>query len=325
MKTLYIIGNGFDISHDLDTKYQHFALYLKANHNELYELILKYYWLPDLDPNDQESLRNLKWGEFESKLAEMDFEELLEDFKDYLPDYGSDEFRSRDYHSFDQQVGAMIDRLTTELYVTFKEFILHVAFHEKPKCLLALETNAQFLSFNYTDTLERYYGINKKHIKYIHGRAKTDGDTTILGHGIDPIEFMDKTPVPPVGLSDADMEMWREEQADNWDYAYDSGRQTAIGYFNTSHKSTSEIIAANAAFFDALTDIERVIVLGHSISPVDQPYFSKIIGSITYSQPKWLVSYFSDVDIPERLNTLKSLGVSEAQIEFIKIDDLKPD
>ena len=59
MKTLYVIGNGFDIYHNLDTRYQSFANYLAENYDEIYELLLQYYALPDIkDPEltDEECL-----------------------------------------------------------------------------------------------------------------------------------------------------------------------------------------------------------------------------------------------------------------------------
>lgn len=48
MKTLYIIGNGFGIHHTLDTKYQSSGKYLVENNNDMYNLLLTYYALPDI-------------------------------------------------------------------------------------------------------------------------------------------------------------------------------------------------------------------------------------------------------------------------------------
>ncbi|EKG1107896.1 hypothetical protein O1O41_004383, partial [Escherichia coli] len=48
---LYVIGNGFDVHHGLDTRYTSFGLYLKNNYWETYELLLDYYGFADLDPD----------------------------------------------------------------------------------------------------------------------------------------------------------------------------------------------------------------------------------------------------------------------------------
>jgi len=45
---LYVIGNGFDVHHGLDTRYTSFGLYLKKNYRETYELLLDYYGFADL-------------------------------------------------------------------------------------------------------------------------------------------------------------------------------------------------------------------------------------------------------------------------------------
>lgn len=324
MKTLYIIGNGFDLGHGLETKYQHFALFLKRNNSDLFDLMVKYYYLTDLDEEDQEnSLRDELWGDFENKLAEMDFEELLQDFMDYIESPASENFRDRDNHVFDQQVSAMIDRLTKELYKEFKEFILEVKFQEEPQGLIRLEGDSAFLSFNYTDTLERYYGVERKHITYIHGRAKTDGERTILGHGIDPEEFTDKRPTPPSGVSEEQLNEWYEEQSSGYDYAYDQGRGTAIGYFRTAHKSTSEIITKNQPFFESIAGVEKIFVLGHSLSEVDLPYFEKVISAT--SKPKWIVSSRDASDQSARIATLVALGVDNDDIAFTTIEELRPE
>lgn len=321
METLYIIGNGFDLHHSLKTKYQHFALYLQRNNRALFDLMVKYYWLTDLDAeNEEESLKDILWGDFENKLAEMEFEDLLDDFRDYLPDYGSEEFRSRDYHTFQQEIDRIIDKLTKELFNEFKEFILQIEFNNSPDSLINIEHNSSFLSFNYTNTLERYYGVNRAKITYIHGRAATEDEQLILGHGINPEEFKDKPLIEPEGLNEEDSEIWRNERSDEYDYAYNTGRDSAIGYFNSSHKHTNEIISKNREFFNSLINTEKIFVLGHSISAVDHLYFEEII-QLT-NDPKWIVSYLEDSDKDEKLKTLKNLGLTASQIEFVKISDL---
>ena len=55
MKTLYIIGNGFDIHHKLDTRYQSFANYLAENNSVA---------LPWTDPwSRRQLMRNMPYGQ----------------------------------------------------------------------------------------------------------------------------------------------------------------------------------------------------------------------------------------------------------------------
>ena len=49
MDTLYIIGNGFDLFHGLNTSYKSFGFYLKGKHSEIYDYLIEYYGLPYLE------------------------------------------------------------------------------------------------------------------------------------------------------------------------------------------------------------------------------------------------------------------------------------
>ncbi|MBK7632980.1 MAG: hypothetical protein IPJ13_00905 [Saprospiraceae bacterium] len=51
---LYIIGNGFDLHHNLDTWYSSFGLFLKKTYIDIYDVFLEYYGFGDLDENDKE-------------------------------------------------------------------------------------------------------------------------------------------------------------------------------------------------------------------------------------------------------------------------------
>jgi hypothetical protein len=94
LKNLYIIGNGFDIYHRLDTKYQSFAKYLSKVNNEIYELILTYYGLPDISENPVSDDDYNSWSTFESALADLDYEQVLDDNSDYAANPSSTDFKA---------------------------------------------------------------------------------------------------------------------------------------------------------------------------------------------------------------------------------------
>jgi hypothetical protein len=323
-KTLYIIGNGFDIYHGLDTRYQFFAFYLQKNNSELYDLLVQYYGLPDLDPHDPDSKYDPLWSQFEKALAGLDVETVLDDNTNYLPDYGSDDFRDRDYHAFQIEMELIIDKLTKELFNAFKDFILSVQFPDSiDSKYLAFKENAIFLNFNYTDTLEKYYGINRGKIIYIHGKAKEIGTELVLGHGVDPSTFKDDPPSPPKGLSEEELFEWQQAQSDRHDFAYESGKEELYSYFYKSFKPTAEIIIEKAPFFASLRDVTDIYVLGHSIASVDQAYFHAVIQATADEIRPWYVSYHKDDEKDAKKVTLKQLGLAEDQINLIRIEDLK--
>src|SRR5690606_32593737 len=102
--------------------------------------------------------------------------------------------------------------------------------------------------------------------------------------------------------------------ADQYDYSYESGKSEILSYFNDSFKPTVEIIAKRQSFFDGLKTIEGVFVLGHSLSPVDQPYITKIIDSINNPDVKWTVTYYSNEEHDAHKAKLLSMGLNESQI-----------
>ena len=75
---LYVIGNGFDVHHGLDTRYTSFGLYLKNNYWETYELLLDYYGFADLDPDFPTTMSDPLWSEFETSMSLLDKDSVLE-------------------------------------------------------------------------------------------------------------------------------------------------------------------------------------------------------------------------------------------------------
>ena len=69
MSTLYIIGNGFDLSHGLKTSYTDFSKWVEKNHSEIFDKI-------DTMINENNEVRStaddkIGWFDFESSLHEL--------------------------------------------------------------------------------------------------------------------------------------------------------------------------------------------------------------------------------------------------------------
>jgi hypothetical protein len=323
-KILYIIGNGFDRYHGLDTRYQTFAFYLQDHYSKVHEYLVQYYGLPDLDREEKESYQDPLWADFESALTNLDFETVLDDNTNYLPDLASDNFKDHDWHSYQIAMELIVKDLTENLVQAFKEFILAVKF---PLTIndrkLLLSTESIYLNFNYTDTLERYYEIEPEQIVYVHEKATDPDSVLVLGHGISPEEFTIDEPQPPENATEEELDTWREYQGDNYDYAYETGKQELMSYFTRSFKESEAIIENNKAFFENLTDITEVVVLGHSLSEVDQPYFRKVIGSLNNAMLIWRVSFYGNNDLVTHRQRLLGLGLTQRQIQLVRMNHWK--
>lgn len=319
MNSLYIIGNGFDLHHELDTRYSSFGLYLHEHYGTIYGQLLEYFGLPHISGNDENV--DPFWSNFEHSLSLLDVEMVYGAYSGSLANPGSPGFRDRDWNTFAIDMEMVVDSLTRNLTKAFHEFISKIDYSVIPSDKhLPLNARALYLSFNYTDTLEGFYGISENQITYIHGKA-VGGDEIILGHGIDPDNFKEEPPKPPVGVSDEELELWREQMSDQFDYSLELGKNALQDYFSSSFKDTQAVIKGNTEFFDSIQDIDQVFILGHSLSEVDLPYFEKVITSITRT-PKFTVSYLRDSERVSHTETLCRLGIQESQIRMIKIETL---
>lgn len=313
-KKLYVIGNGFDLHHNLKTSYYSFAEYLKANNRELYDTLESYVSYP----NNHNDL----WWQFEDNLANLDADEILSENTDRLPDYASDEFRDRDRHVFPDIMQNYLELLTSGLIKSFTEFIQEVEYPESSEeCIVELDINSLFLTFNYTKTLELLYGINKKKITYIHNSAFYGSEDIILGHGISPENFEEDRPEPPDDIEPEDYDKWYAEN-DDWEYSYDTGKEELWRYFELTFKPTLVTIQNNSLFFKSLKHIESIYILGHSISQIDLPYFVELVKS-TNENVIWNVSFYNSKEKNKHLETLKSIGVKEGNIKQFELIDVQ--
>ena len=126
-----------------------------------------------------------------------------------------------------------------------------------------------------------------------------------------------------MGLSDKELEEWNEMKSDEYDYSYDTEKQELLSYYTKSFKHTSEIIEENQAFFNKLKGINEVSVLGHSLSDIDEPYLVAVKSAINEKEPRWLVSYYSDLEKKSHLLRLLEIGLKKNQIQFFKLERLK--
>ncbi len=319
-RKLYIIGNGFDLHHNLNTRYSSFGLFLKKHHYDIYELFLEYYGFGDINEEDKESLNDPLWCQFEEALSQMDKEQLLENYSEYVPNYSSDDFRDRDRYDLPIYIESVVNKVTLEMRQVFEEFIQNLSYPKiSNEDLVHLDYQSLFLSFNYTDTLERYYNVDRKNIEYIHNKSGEENNL-ILGHGIDPKEFFEQEETPPEDPEE--YERWVEWKSDTYDYSIERGKDEIREYFQKSFKPTQDIINQKKDFFSKLNQINKVYILGHSLSDVDLPYFQEIIKNLKGHQ-EWLVSYYKESEKEDRILPLLSLGIDKANIKLKKLTELE--
>ena len=80
------------------------------------------------------------------------------------------------------------------------------------------------------------------------------------------------------------------------DIGYEKFAEYAVcEFYDKMSKDTNKIINTHLNYFSSLSDIDEVIVIGHSYNEIDYPYFKKISESISH-KATWTLHYFSDKD-----------------------------
>lgn len=289
MITLYVIGNGFDLHHKLPTSYSYFY----QENNELLDGLSNYF------PNSHDET---PWHNFEENLEKYDAEIIFSECNHL--DIGDEKFKLSMLYGLEDELAEQTKNIVSDLQDAFSEWINSIEIDpDKIVERLNLEPNSSYLSFNYTTTLEKIYDIPKDSILYIHGCAERYDDL-IFGHGLN----IDEDP-----QFDEDGESLRTPFSD----AISSSRYP----LSALKKPVVDIINKNSIFFSSLSNLERVLIIGHSISRVDHPYFIKIKENVS-NNCKWVVSYYSDEEKEEHMKNLSACGIEMKNITLFPTSGL---
>lgn len=295
--SLYIIGNGFDLHHEIPSHYCDFGEYVKSLNSRLYRIFERY-----IPCNDD-------WSKFEEALADTDVELILDDIP--LAYYGAADWSDSGHSDYQYEVEKLAGALSNELKQIFTHWILTLQIPNSLTCqipLLNLDLGARYLTFNYTDTLEKLYHVSSDKILYMHNKAIDLTSDLILGHAFNPINRSSLN-------QDCDLE--------SQDPRITDAKDILDNYFSSTYKPVDRVIREHEFFFDSLTNINKIYVLGHSLSSVDAPYFKQIVSRVANSEPDWTVTYYCDSEIFDFKKTLLELGVAEAKIDFIEMCNLR--
>lgn len=186
--TLVLIGNGFDIWQKLNTGYAEFQAYYLKHRNEITKkLKIKSKILRQKDggarkisdveliygdPFRPANLDDDFWHTFEASLGKLDAQRL-------------NLFFGKEKRGLKMMARSVVNanRILKE---AFCRWIATIPVDDKDSGL-RFDDNCYFINFNYTDTLEKRFGVSEKDITHIHGQA-SDAESIIVGHAIHPQE-----------------------------------------------------------------------------------------------------------------------------------------
>lgn len=293
-KKLYIIGNGFDLHHDLKTSYADFCLYVRENDTELYEFLE---WYVDIEL-DKKGL----WTDFENCLSTFSHGEFYNDYDHTEP--SSDSFKLSDIFGVEDELTEKSEIIIEKMRQSLYDWLNEVDYPDNGYKALLLDTDAKYLTFNHTATLNRLYFIPDENILHIHHSIATHGSDLIFGHG----SIIEEKP------------LLDEEGNGNYPSSSYWNAECASKMLLTSfYKDTQGIIKKNLKFFNNLGDIDEIIILGHSLNDIDLPYF-EYLNTIVH-KADWIISYYNDYEPNKMRKALLKAGVKN-NWSFIKLDDI---
>lgn len=244
------------------------------------------------------------WGDFEEKLACFPFmnastpcfvtndsqedtesrKELAEKVADKLSQYVHHQLNKL----FKQWIKETYEQWESQL--SMRKFTSHFPIAKET---IVTNRDARFLNFNYTRTLENFYGIPSSNIIHIHGDL--DDGVLIFGHGEDSI-------VIPEGADILSQAMYRFSAA--------------------SRKPVHQQLRKHEYFFKNLSSVKEIYFIGFGIRDeygVDAPYFKEI-----FKQAPDVSIYVDKFNMKHEdviKNTLNSWGARKAyQLQFIDTD-----
>jgi hypothetical protein len=302
MKKLYVIGNGFDCHHYIKSSYPHFKTYLEniiRNNNpnsapykhakQLLDFLNEFFPEGEL------------WNNFEKALGEFDIDKYEQWYNKCCASTFNDNQSKQNY------LDNLLDWFKKDITWNFQKWIQSLDKSiQTIKSSLNIDKSALFLTFNYTETLQKVYHVPEKQILHIHSghdlkneRIGNEFAQYIIGHN-------KELSSPSKDHSDAERNAERD----------------AREFIEIFHKDTTKHITENTSFWKALASVDEIFVLGHSLNEIDFPYFKEIAKSINMNNVQWKVSYYKEEDKKIAEDFVKKMNINSNLIEIDKIEKL---
>ena len=299
-KTLYVIGNGFDIAHGVPSRYLNFRDSMGKNNN-LRRNLETYLKVDDL------------WSDFEEALAHIDGSALLGNvdmWLDLMGAYEPDALAADFCMAYETAAEPAIE-IIRKLPVSFRKWVETLKPLKEPIYKSLLHQGGTYLNFNYTEFLETLYNVPSNNITYIHGCRTNNKQDLILGHAFESGDDDDWTPSMPLPKYKS------KRKLEMLSAALEGTTRYLADYMESTTKNTKQIIAENSKFFEKLPYIETIVVVGHSLSLVDYPYFREII---KYNQNKanWLITWHSSRDLKSIRKFVGEMSIASNKITLVK-------
>lgn len=302
MSSLFIIGNGFDIAHDLKTSYEEFHKYLKLEYpdarplydyaapllnrtpdgefvyDEVEGVSVIMTVISDAVPNGE------KWSDLENSLGHLNLSEYFED--DLFFDEEDDDYNEWDTVYENEDIASNLIYVLEDIPEYFSKWIDTIDIDKSIPCKKdfkkLIDDDSIFLNFNYTETLENVYDIKDENVYHIHGKQ---GGKLVFGHGNN------------------------EDRSEEYMSSHIGSENALSNLDDILRKDTKKVIRENNYFFDSLTsNIDKIYSFGFSFAEVDQIYIKEICKKLCGENVIWYLNDHDEHKYEEYKKIIRACG-----------------
>lgn len=281
---LFIIGNGFDIYHGLDTSYANFRDNQAKKDQRFWRLLTLIY---GDSPN-----QDMWWWDFEAMLGRIDYNSLMNSYNGLALS--------------PTMVNTLLKGTLPPLFSKWIRSKYTDIINLSPLLEDIIDPNALFFTFNYTPLLEIVYKINTNSIWHIHHSIEDErkgNGQIVVGYDSDErklfLDFLEYEKTKPV---------YRKDIASNIRTMAANG---AKGVVNRIYRHKED-------FYRNYSNIEHYVALGFSFNDIDMPYIKQIIevnGNLASTD--WKVYWHSKGEDEWIIKKLMDIGVNEHTIKTV--------
>lgn len=280
---LFIIGNGFDLLHEYNTKYLDFKKYLDKERIEIGS-----FYLSDIFNETSED----EWNDFEELLGDYDFVHWGSSYSEniYVED-DKEQDRNMSHNNglndYFREISFLLPQKIKKELCVFIEKETQNNSSQKEWIKKLFDNESLFINFNYSFLLEKNYKISENKICHIHGTI-FDEDEIVFGHG--------------------NINLTEDIEAEEFDLASPEKKLTNL---NAKFKKNYQL----QKLIDFLQAKEpgEIIIIGHSCGIVDYKYYAELHKK--YPETKWTFYYY-DEDTKNKIEKMiKIVGMKDVTIK----------
>ncbi len=309
MATLFIIGNGFDKHHKLNTEYKDYRKFL--NDNKKCKGILEKYKEEDRF-----------WANIEKGLK-IDYEAYIKKYIDIynyqspLPGMvaNQDKGKKREIDEYEEFFRDLQSFTGIYFYKWLKQcYSQKIKESQKSQIVERLISKSDyFISFNYTSTLEDLYDIDDEHILHIHGQLKNVNDNELYlahitcrneciieeRHGIIRSEMQFGNPDNRPEKMRLFIDSMKIEE-NNRVFSIEALKDKLESIMMHSQKCINQNLEILRKKLKDWKGIEKIIIMGCSLEAIDAAYFNEVLCP-KYKDIIWEVYYHGNKKNAEKL------------------------